>query len=215
MRPPSAIRPPAAREKPPAPGRDRARRDSHAFPDAAGSRGPGSAEAASRILRHHRLGRVSRTCNRRTAERLAVRRPVEDTRVVICRNRLRNGQGVPETFDRDPLRPMCPLARDLLGRAVEGGLMRTLLVILCLTVICATATWARYAGTAPALGDAPGGAERSPGANPTRAEDRFQSETRPKTDELLATAVHDSLAKDARVNSMQVQVSAHQGIVRL
>src|SRR5215475_9012812 len=93
--------------------------------------------------------------------------------------------------------------------------MRTLLVILCLTVICASASWARYAGTALALGDAPGGAGRIPGANPTRAEDRFQSETQPKSDELLATAVHDSLAKDARVNSMQVQVSAHQGIVRL
>src|SRR5262249_52249156 len=97
--------------------------------------------------------------------------------------------------------------------------MRTLLVVLCVTGICAGAGWARDASTPPAPGDTPGGAERSPGANPTRAEDRFQSETRPETrsksDELLATAVHDSLAKDARVNSMQVRVSAHEGIVRL
>jgi BON domain len=93
--------------------------------------------------------------------------------------------------------------------------MRTLLVILCVTVICAGAGWARDASTPPALGDTPGGAERSPGSNPTRGEDRFQSETRPKSDEMLATAVHDSLAKDARVNSMQVRVSAREGIVQL
>jgi osmotically-inducible protein OsmY len=71
--------------------------------------------------------------------------------------------------------------------------MRTLLAILCVTGICAGAGWARDASTP----------------------DRFQSDTRPKSDELLATAVHDSLAKDARVNSMQVRVSAREGIVQL
>ena len=93
--------------------------------------------------------------------------------------------------------------------------MRTLLVVLCVTGICAGACWARDASTPPALGDTPGGTERTPGSNPTRAEDRSQSQTRQKSDELLATAVHDSLAKDARVNSMQVRVSAHEGIVQL
>jgi hypothetical protein len=61
----------------------------------------------------------------------------------------------------------------VLNGSREGGLMRTLLVALCVTGICAGACWARDASTPPALGDTPGG------------------------------------------NSMQVRVSAHEGIVQL
>jgi len=54
-----------------------------------------------------------------------------------------------------------------------------------------------------------------PAASPNRAQDRYESETRPKSDELLATAVHDSLSHDKRVNAMQLHVSAQQGVVQL
>lgn len=93
--------------------------------------------------------------------------------------------------------------------------MRSMLIAWCIVIMCAGASWARDPTTPPALGDTPDGSEHSPGTNANRAEDRFQSETRPKSDELLATAVHDSLAHDSRVNSMQVQVSAREGIVQL
>ena len=69
--------------------------------------------------------------------------------------------------------------------------MRTLLTAFSVLAICSGTGWARDPSTPPALGDTPGGAERSPGASPTKAEDRFQSETRPKSDEMLATAVQD------------------------
>ena len=93
--------------------------------------------------------------------------------------------------------------------------MRTLLGAICIAAACAGVTWARDPSTPPALGDTPDGGEHSPPASPNRAQDRYESETRPKSDELLATAVHDSLAHDSRVNSMQVQVSAREGIVQL
>jgi len=93
--------------------------------------------------------------------------------------------------------------------------MRVLLGALSVLVICTGPGLARDAATPPPLGDTPDGGEHSPGANPTRAEDRFQSETRPKSDDMLATAVHDGLAHDSRVNSMQVRVSAHEGVVQL
>ena len=47
------------------------------------------------------------------------------------------------------------------------------------------------------------------------AQDRYDSETRPKSDEMLATAVHDGLSHDKRVNAMQLRVSAQQGVVKL
>jgi hypothetical protein len=93
--------------------------------------------------------------------------------------------------------------------------MRTLLTAVSVLAICSGPGWARDPTTPPALGDAPDGGEHSPAANPTKAEDRFQSETRAKSDEMLATAVHDGLAHDSRVNSMQVRVSAREGIVQL
>lgn len=93
--------------------------------------------------------------------------------------------------------------------------MRSMLIAWCVVTMCAGTSWARDPTTPPALGDTPDGGEHSPGTNANRGEDRFQSETRPKSDELLATAVHDSLAHDSRVNSMQVQVSAREGIVQL
>jgi osmotically-inducible protein OsmY len=74
---------------------------------------------------------------------------------------------------------------------------------------------ARDPSTPPALGDTPDGAERSPGSQPERAQDRYESETRPKSDEMLATAVHENLTKDSRVNAMNVRVGARQGVVEL
>jgi hyperosmotically inducible protein len=93
--------------------------------------------------------------------------------------------------------------------------MRILLSALSVLAICSCPGWARDTTTPPALGDTPDGGEHSPAANPNKAEDRFQSENRPKSDEMLATAVHDGLAHDSRVNSMQVRVSAREGVVRL
>jgi cytoskeletal protein RodZ len=93
--------------------------------------------------------------------------------------------------------------------------MRTVLGAICIAAACASATWARDPSTPPALGDSPDGSEHSPAASPNRAHERYESETRPKSDELLATAVHDSLSHDKRVNAMQLQVSAQQGVVQL
>ena len=87
--------------------------------------------------------------------------------------------------------------------------MRTLLGALCiLAAACAGASWARDPSTPPALGDPPDGSEKSPAASSNRAQDRYESETRPKSDEMLATAVHDSLSHDTRVNAMKLRVSA-------
>ena len=94
--------------------------------------------------------------------------------------------------------------------------MRTLLGALCiLAAACAGASWARDPSTPPALGDPPDGSEKSPAASSNRAQDRYESETRPKSDEMLATAVHDSLSHDTRVNAMKLRVSAEQGVVQL
>ena len=93
--------------------------------------------------------------------------------------------------------------------------MRTILAALCVAAACTGVVWARDANTPPALGDPADGAERSPGSQPERAQDRCESETRPKSDEMLATAVHESLTKDTRVNAMNVRVGARQGVVQL
>jgi hypothetical protein len=93
--------------------------------------------------------------------------------------------------------------------------MRRMLIAWCVVTMCAGVAWTRDPTTPAPLGDTPDGAEHSPGTNANRAEDRFRSETIPKSDELLATTVHDSLAKDSRVNSMQVRVLVREGIVQL
>jgi len=93
--------------------------------------------------------------------------------------------------------------------------MRTVLGAICIAAACASATWARDPSPPPALRDTPDGSEHSPGASPNRAQERYESDTRPKSDELLATAVHDSLSHDKRVNAMQLHVSAQQGVVQL
>lgn len=64
--------------------------------------------------------------------------------------------------------------------------MRGMLIVLWMAALGAGASWARDPAT-----------------------------TRAKSDELLATAVHDSLSNDPRVNAMQVQVSAREGVVQL
>jgi len=93
--------------------------------------------------------------------------------------------------------------------------MRTILATLCVAVAFTGVVSARDPNTPPAMGDAPDGAERSPGSQPERAQDRYESETRPKSDEMLATAVHESLTKDTRVNAMNIRVGARQGVVEL
>lgn len=74
---------------------------------------------------------------------------------------------------------------------------------------------ARDPTTPPALGDTPDGGERSPGTNAARAQDRFESETRSKSDELLADAVHQRLSDDTRTNATRIKVDARAGVVRL
>src|SRR4029453_8908225 len=55
----------------------------------------------------------------------------------------------------------------------------------------------------------------SAGTNAGRAQDRFESETRSKSDEMLADAVHKRLSDDARTNAMRIKVDARAGVVRL
>lgn len=83
------------------------------------------------------------------------------------------------------------------------------------TALLVAPAMARDADTPPALGDPAVGSERAPGTNPARAQERFEAETRPKSDEMLATAVHEELARDARVDSGQVRVQAREGVVTL
>src|SRR4029453_3077943 len=98
---------------------------------------------------------------------------------------------------------------------MAGGTMRTILAAVCVAMLPTGGVLARDPSTPPALGDTPDGAERSPGSQPERAQDRYESETRPKSDEMLATAVHENLTKDSRVNAMNVRVGARQGVVEL
>src|SRR5262245_12489663 len=105
-----------------------------------------------------------------------------------------------------------------MGGAPDGlgeDTMRTVLGAICVAAACASTTWARDPSTPPVLGEPPDGSEHSPAATPNRAQDRYDSETRSKSDEMLATAVHDSLSHDKRVNAMQLRVSAQQGVVQL
>jgi hypothetical protein len=67
----------------------------------------------------------------------------------------------------------------------------------------------------PALGDTPDGGEHSAGTNAERAQDQFESETRSKSDDMLADAVHKRLSDDARTNAMRIKVDARGGVVRL
>jgi hyperosmotically inducible protein len=84
-----------------------------------------------------------------------------------------------------------------------------------LLLLMALPTAARDPATPPALGDPAGGGERSPDANPTRAQNRFDAETRPESDELLASAVHQRLSDDPRVNGSGIRVDARAGEVEL
>jgi hypothetical protein len=95
-----------------------------------------------------------------------------------------------------------------------SGAMRigSVLGVLAVTTMLALS---RDPSTSPALGDAPDGGERSAGRNAERAQDRFESETRSKSDEMLADAVHKRLSDDARTNAMRIKVDAREGVVRL
>jgi osmotically-inducible protein OsmY len=87
--------------------------------------------------------------------------------------------------------------------------------VLGVLALTTTLALARDPSTSPALGDAPDGGERSAGTNAERAQDRFESETRSKSDEMLADAVHKRLSDDARTNAMRIKVDAREGVVRL
>lgn len=92
--------------------------------------------------------------------------------------------------------------------------MRLSSALLAIALLVAPAA-ARDADTPPALNDPAVGTERSPGTNAARAQDRFESETRPKSNEMLATAVHEELGRDGRVVSGKIRVQADQGVVTL
>jgi BON domain len=87
--------------------------------------------------------------------------------------------------------------------------------VLGVLALTTTLVLARDPSTPPALGGAPDGGERSAGTNAQRAQDRFESETRSKSDEMLADAVHKRLSDDARTNAMRIKVDAREGVVRL
>jgi len=93
--------------------------------------------------------------------------------------------------------------------------MRTPLLAGLLAVALAQLVIARDPSTPPALGDTPDGGEHSPGTNAGRAQDRFDSESRAKSDEMLASAVHKSLSDDPSVNAARIRVAAHEGVVQL
>ena len=87
--------------------------------------------------------------------------------------------------------------------------------VLGVLAFTTTLAFARDPATPPALGDAPDGGEHSAGTNAERAQDRFESETRSKSDDMLADAVHKRLSDDARTNAMRIKVDARAGVVRL
>jgi BON domain len=87
--------------------------------------------------------------------------------------------------------------------------------MLCVMALTAALALARDPSTRPALGDPAAGGERSQGTNPARAEDRFESETRSKSDEMLADAVHQKLSDDTRTNATRIKVDARAGVIRL
>jgi hypothetical protein len=93
--------------------------------------------------------------------------------------------------------------------------MQSLHTALLTVALLVAPAAARDADTPPALNDPAVGTERAPGTNPARAQERFEAETRPKSDEMLATAVHEELVRDDRVESGQIRVEAREGVVTL
>lgn len=93
--------------------------------------------------------------------------------------------------------------------------MRILRILAIVVVAGASTAIARDVDNPAPLGDTPDGSEPNVPTNANEAHDRFQSETRPKSDDMLATAVSKSLQDDPTVSSMQVKVKADQGVVTL
>jgi osmotically-inducible protein OsmY len=93
--------------------------------------------------------------------------------------------------------------------------MRRIPVVMLAVTVLASQAVARDADVPPQLSDPAVGTERSPGTNPARAQERFEAETRPKSNDMLATAVHDKLSRDPRVDAQQIRVRVDQGIVTL
>lgn len=97
--------------------------------------------------------------------------------------------------------------------------MRMLPVLAIVAIAGAGTAIARDADSPAPLGDTPDGSEPNVPTKTNEAHDRFQNETRretrPTSDDMLATAVSKSLQDDPKVSSMQVQVTAAQGVVTL
>jgi hypothetical protein len=93
--------------------------------------------------------------------------------------------------------------------------MRLLPIIALLAVTCAGTAIARDVDNPPPLGDTPDGSEPNVPSNANEAHDRFNSETRAKSDDMLATAVSESLHDDPKVNAMKVKVGVDKGVVTL
>ena len=70
-------------------------------------------------------------------------------------------------------------------------------------------------GVEPSIADPPSSTDPDTGTNPTGAKKRFEQETQPKSDEMLANAVAANLSADPRVNAMNVHVAAREGVVTL
>ncbi len=93
--------------------------------------------------------------------------------------------------------------------------MRLLPVLAILAVTCAGPALARDENNPAPLGDTPDGSEPNVPSNANEAHDRFNSETRAKSDDMLATAVSKSLHDDPSVSAMQVKVAVDEGVVTL
>ena len=93
--------------------------------------------------------------------------------------------------------------------------MRLLPVLAILAVTCAGPALARDENNPATLGDTPDGSEPNVPTNANEAHDRFNSETRAKSDAMLATAVSKSLHDDPKVSAMQVKVAVDGGVVTL
>ncbi|MCW5890971.1 MAG: BON domain-containing protein [bacterium] len=93
--------------------------------------------------------------------------------------------------------------------------MTRLPTALLATALLVAPAAARDADTPPALNDPAVGSERAPGTHTGSAQERFEAETRPKSDDMLATAVHEELVRDSRVVSGRIRVEAREGVVTL
>lgn len=93
--------------------------------------------------------------------------------------------------------------------------MRLVPILAIVALTCAGPALARDENNPAPLGDTPDGSEPNVPTNANEAKDRFDSETRAKSDDMLATAVSKSLHDDPAVSAMQVKVAVDEGVVTL